>query len=187
MSGCFNFFYMSIIISELCSILQKLKLFNLKINFQNVLKYYSLILLTIIILISINLFNISSKSIYKNPSFVLSRYVKKNNLPENAEFIFEKSINNKFSRLREIGNLNIFVDDHLPFNTGDIIEWENRMDRAKELQNCISENKFGCSLKGNYERDIFLVSQRKIKLNQLDDFIINKERYFIYKVYPYIN
>ena len=81
----------------------------------------------------------------------------------------------------------MFFDDHLPFNTGDIIEWENRMYRANELQNCISENEFGCLLKGNYEKDIFLVSQRQIKLNQLDDFIINKERYFIYKVYPYIN
>ena len=122
MSSCFNFLYLSIIISNLFNLINIFKNNKLIIFLNNILKKkkiiknftYSLIIL--FIFSSINLYRITSNSIENNVTIQLSNYFKKSNIKKNSEFIFDDSIRSRYSRAREIGNLNIYSDNYFPFN-----------------------------------------------------------------------
>lgn len=194
MSSCFNFLYISIITTTVLKCLNTFSIRMYQDKKKNILtrlktfKFINLTLLLIICFSTINIYHTSANAINKNDIKFFAEHINKINLKSNSEFIFDRELNTKFSRLREIGGLNIYSDDYFPFNTSSMVEWSKRKNNLNELLFCIQSGTKYCTINHKNKSDIYFLS-REIKNNlKLESkFKIKEKEYFLYRVNNFIS
>ena len=77
------------------------------------------------------------------------------------EFVIDKKLEKILLYPREISLINIFSDNSFPFNQGDLKSWNQRNINLNEFRKCLKSNSKECSINGNYENELFYISNEK--------------------------
>ena len=191
LSFIFNLYYSISLIYFVYLFIHKKSYFpRFKLIFKRILliindvliKKITFLLLITIIILSLSCFNLNFIKIQNSWTKQLSNFMSFNGYSKTTQILIDKNLRDKFIYPREIGGLNIFLDDYFPFTTESIVDWKERYYEIENLEECIKSNSLKCNIKS--QNNVFFVSdkiQDKFS-NNIQSFKINNKKIFIQEI-----